>query len=587
MSLYVSITQNGDSVKGLIYYHYPMPVNLFLNLAMLFGLTVTIAVIIRLLRQPLLVAYLVAGIIAGPLFLNLVDGGEQFFQSFAQLGVVLLLFLVGLSLNVTHVKRIANVAFKTGAGQLVFTALLGLPILVWLGYGLRSALYLAVAITFSSTIIVIKLLADKKALETVYGKHTVGLLLVQDIIATAILVVLTNGSSASPVWWQAAVALIVKIAVLLLLVYALSKIVLPLFLDRIAASGEFLFLFTIAWCFGIASAVAWSGFSIEIGAIVAGLSLGSSPYQLEIMSRLKPLRDFFIVLFFIILGSELQLANVAAAWPAALALSLFIIIGNPLILYFIYRSQKFTRRNSFLASTAAAQVSEFGFILIFTGRELGHLVNNELTVFTLTALITIVVSTYILTYNDQLYQFFLPFFRLFGKDAEMETEKTDAVYDAWVVGYHRIGWKICEALRRKHLSFAVIDYNPAAIAKLKRRGIPAYFGDISDVEFLRALPLEQASLIIMTVPEPEPQMILARHVRKDNKKAAIIANLSHNSFLSDLYAAGASYVMMPHLLGGTWMAEILTKKPWTKRTFEKMRAEQKKDMTLRTSDGHA
>lgn len=553
--------------------------NIFLQISILLGITVSIAVIIRLLRQPFIVAYIIAGVVAGPLFLNLIRGDEQFFHSFSEFGVVLLLFIVGLSLDFRHIKSVGNVAITTGLGQLFFTALFGWLLLRGLGLAFLPALYIAVAATFSSTIIIIKLLSDKKALETVYGRYTVGLLLVQDLFAILIMIFLSTRSEGS---LTTHIALLAGKGLLLGgAIYLLSKTILPLFLHKIAKSSEFLFLFTLAWCFGIASLVYWVGFSIEIGAVIAGISLGSSPYHLEIASRIKPLRDFFIVLFFIILGSELSLQDAKTALIPSLCLSAFILIGNPIILYLMYRWHKFTRRNSFLGAIAAAQVSEFGFILIFTGLSSGQIPDLVLAIFTIAALITIFISSYLMTYNEQIYQWCLPFFRLFGPDTRIQQEEPGERFDVWVIGYHRIGWKICEVLKHKGVSFAVIDYNPEAITKMHRAGIRCFYGDISDIEFLGEMPLLSAKLIISTIPEPEPQSTLFKYIRERSSSIILIGNLHESIYLNDLYKTGAHYVMMPHLLGGNWMADVLAEKKWTKLMFKKLRTYQLADIKKR------
>ncbi len=558
--------------------------NIFLQISILLGITVSIAVIIRLLRQPFIVAYIIAGVVAGPLFLNLIKGDEAFFHSFSQFGVVLLLFVVGLSLDFRHIKSVGNVALSAGTGQLFITALLGILLLAGIGLSWTSAIYLAIAATFSSTIIIIKLLADKKALETVYGRYTIGLLLVQDLFAIVIMIFISAQGSDESLTSQIT-NLLGKGLLLGGAIYLLSKTVLPIFLHKIAKSSEFLFLFTLAWCFGIASLVYWMGFSIEIGAIIAGISLGTSPYHHEIASRIKPLRDFFIVLFFIILGSELSLQDAKVALVPSLCLSSFILIGNPIILYFMYRWHKFTRRNSFLGGIAAAQVSEFGFILIFTGLATGQLDDSALAIFTIAALITIFVSSYLITYNEQIYRFLLPLFHLFGTDKYIQQEEEGERFDVWVAGYHRIGWKICEALEDKGISFAVIDYNPEAIARMKRAGIRCFYGDISDVEFLSEMPLLSAKTIISTIPEHEPQLTLTKYIREQTNTITVICTLNDSLYLPDLYQAGANYVMMPHLLGGSWMADILHKKKWTKQTFKKLRTEQARDMKRRFENG--
>ena len=538
----------------------------------------------RMLRQPLIVAYIVAGLVAGPLFLNLMDGGGDFFNMFAKFGIVLLLFIVGLSLNVGHIKRMGKSVLIGGILQFAITVVCGYIIMTLLHFDLVPSLFIAAAVSFSSTIIVVKLLAQKKDLETVYGRFTVGVLLLQDVIAILIMIFLNTPHENGVQWYTVAASAAGKGIVLVGLVVLMSKYILPYLMDRIAKSGELLFIFTIAWCFGVASLVYWAGFSVEIGAIIAGISLGSTVYQSEISSRIRPLRDFFIVLFFIVLGSELQLGDVWTALTPGLILSLFVLIADPLIFYFAMRKMHYTRRNAFLAGITAAQVSEFGFILVFKGRELGYLHGQELSILTIVALITIVVSSYLITYNEQLYQFVRPLLALFGKDHAQE-EDEEKKFDAWVFGYHRIGWKLCEALVQKKMKFAVVDYNPETIQKLKHRGIPAFFGDAADVEFLESLPLEKAKMIISTIPEPDDQKTLIMHIRALSDKPYIIASLYHNTHLEDLYEAGADYVMMPHLLGGQFISDVLTEKPWNKMTFKDLKKEQKEEMKLRFTLG--
>jgi Kef-type K+ transport system membrane component KefB len=557
-----------------------MEANIFLQLAGLFGLTVSIAFVMRLLRQPLMIAYIISGMIAGPLFLNALHGTGATFDTLAEFGVIFLLFLVGLSLNISHIKHIGKVATITGLSQVVFTATIGFGILRLMGMETTPSVYMALALTFSSTIIIMKLLSDKKDTETVYGRHVIGLMVIQDIIAVLIMLFITTNAGDVPLS-QALGLIVLKGLAIIGLIVLLSKFIIPKLLDNVASSSEFLFIFTIAWCFGIASLLHWAGFSLEIGAIIAGITLGSSPYQSEITSRIKPLRDFFIVLFFIILGSEMGLTDLSTVIIPGLVLSLFILLGNPFILYYSFRLLKFTRRNSFLAGVTAAQVSEFGFILLFTGVQFGHLDNGELPLFTIVALTTIFVSSYAITYNEQLHKLIRPLLEIFGADKYSQTEHVETPYDVWVIGYHRIGWKVCDALKAQNKNLAVIDYNPKSIARLKHRGIPAFFGDVSDVEFIESLPFEQASLIILTIPEADDQLTFIKNVRMRSDKPLIIANLYHSNHLTDLYQAGANYVMMPHLLGGQWIAEVLNHSPWTKKTFTELKKDQREEMKMR------
>ena len=562
-----------------------MAENIFFQISIIFGITVSIAFVMRLLRQPLIVAYIIAGLAAGPLFLNLVNDSAAFFSPFAQFGIVLLLFIVGLSLNFEYIKRLGRAVVIGTVLQFLTTVSLGFILMYWFGFSAVPALFLSIAVSFSSTIIVTKLLADKKDSETVYGRFIIGILLVQDVIAVLIMIFLNTWSDAGRPWYEILATVGGRGLLLLGLVFLLARYLLPKFMDKVAQSGELLFIFTVAWCFGIASVVYWAGFSIEIGAIIAGISLGASPYQPEISSRMRPLRDFFIVLFFIVLGSELQVGQVREAFLPDPLLSLFVLVFDPITLYFVMRYLKHTRRSSLLAGITSAQVSEFGFILIFTAINLGYLQGAELAILTLTALMTIVVSSYLITYSEQIYFWFLPLLNKLGKDKIQTENEAKEIYDVWVFGYHRMGWKVCEALAAKKIKYAVVDYNPTAIAKLKHRGIHAYFGDAADVEFLSGLSLEKAQLIISTIPEADDQKAMIKYVRKLSDKPIIIANLFHNFYLEDLYEAGANYVMMPHLLGGQWISEVLRGKPVSKETFKKLRQEQREELKLRYTVG--
>lgn len=559
--------------------------SIFINISFILAIAIGIAFLVRALRQPLLISYILTGIVCGPIFLNLINSEQDFFHIFANFGVILLLFLVGLSLNINYLRRIGKVALVAGVGQVIFTSLVGFFIFWGLGFSTWSSVFLAISVTFSSTIIITKLLSDKKEIRSVYGRYTIGLMLVQDIIAILIMIFLPVFGLGESLLVSIGL-LFLKSIIFLVGVYLLTRVILPILLDKVAESGEFLLIFTLGWCFAIAGAGEWAGLSLEVGAIIAGLALAASEYQTEIVSRIKPLRDFFIALFFIILGSEMSLGNIQATWLPSLLISLFILIGNPLILYALYRVMKFTRRNSFLAGLTAAQVSEFGFVFLFVSAELGFIGSKEISVFTLVALITIFISSYLITYNSQIFKRLEFIFNFWGKDKRKSVNESEENYQILVFGYHRLGWKICEGLREMDVSFAVIDCDPEAICKLRYRKIPHYFGDASDVEFLSEISLDKVDLVISTLPELDDQVTLVKELKKINPQAFFVGNLSHTKFLDDLYDAGADLVIVPHLLGGQWLTEVLKKQKWNKTNFRKLRNEQKKEMTLRYTLGH-
>ncbi len=552
---------------------------IFIDISIILGIAIAIAFIVQLLRQPMIISYIITGIVCGPLFLNLINSNWEFYNIFSEFGVILLLFLVGLNLNISFLKKIGKVAVITGVGQVVFTSIIGLFILIWLDFAFESAVYLAIAITFSSTIIIMKLLSDKRELRSLYGRYTMGLMLVQDIIAIGIMIILpTLGGSES--FLTTFSWIFIKVFIFLFAVYLLARLILPHLLKRAVRSGEFLLIFTLAWCFAIAGLGEWSGISLEVGAIIAGIALGSSVYQTEISSRIKPLRDFFIALFFIILGSEMLVANFSSSLVVSAVLSLFVLVGNPFILYLLYRRMKFTRRNSFLAGLTAAQVSEFGFVLLFVAQKMGYVDDQTVSIFTMVALITIFISSYLITYNHQIFRKFEKFLDLFGKDKCKAKKEHTEKYDVLVFGYHRLGWKICEGLKKMGVSFAVVDFDPIAIEKMRKRKIPVFFGDATDVEFLCEIPLEHAKLIISTFPAADDQITLIKHFRMVNKKALVIANLAHKKFLEEMYRAGADYVMMPHLIGGEWLVSRLKVNKWNKTLFKKLKKDQEKSLDL-------
>ncbi|OGY98606.1 MAG: hypothetical protein A2855_02025 [Candidatus Liptonbacteria bacterium RIFCSPHIGHO2_01_FULL_57_28] len=543
----------------------------------LLGVTVGAALIAKFLRQPIIVAYIFAGIVAGPLFLNLVHGEREIFHIFSQLGVILLLFMIGLSLNFNYLRRIGKVAVAGGLAQVIFTGVIGMGILRAMGFAFMPALYLAVAITFSSTIIITKLLSDKKDTDSLYGRHTVGLMLVQDLVAVLLMVFLTAQGGSMTIS-SSLIRLALGGLVFIVGVTLLARYILPPILRRIADSKEFLFLFAIAWCFALAYAASRFGFSIEIGAVAAGLALGSSTYQPEISARITPLRDFFLIIFFVILGAEMSLAAASTVFLPSVILSLFILIGNPLILYVVYRLMKFSRRNSLMIGLTAAQVSEFGFVLLFIGRELGYVGESEIASFTMVALATIFVSSYLITHNGKIAGAVQNFLAKFSEENHPQREEKPPVYDAWVIGYHRIGWNIVQVLKEKKRSFAVIDFDPTVIEHLTKEGVPAYFLDVSDVGLLSELPLDRARLVISTIPDIQDQVTLLKHVRLHSAHTVIVANAPEAKFMRTLYEAGADYVMTPHLLGGKWIGHMISDGKASRAAFRKLKKEQQEEI---------
>ncbi|MCK5290109.1 MAG: cation:proton antiporter, partial [Candidatus Aenigmarchaeota archaeon] len=405
--------------------------DMFTELSIILFLTVLISAVMHFLRQPLIIGYIISGIIAGPVVFNIVQSADTF-STFAQMGIIFLLFMVGLNLNFRVIGDVGKTSLLTGVGQVVFTSLIGYFIgRFLLGFPNIVAIYLAIAISFSSTIIIMKLLSDKKDLEALYGRISIGFLIVQDLIAIFVLTLISSvqrGDSVTGFAFESAIKGIGSLVVLVII----SLYIFPHITKLIAKSQEFLMLFAISWCFAVASVFNYLNLSIEAGALLAGISLSMTPNHYEISYKMRPLRDFFIILFFVLLGSQMVFASISQYIVPAILFSVFILIGNPLIVMTLMGLMGYTKRNSFLAGLTVAQISEFSLILIALGVKMGHLTGEIISLITLIALITIAGSTYMIIYSNQLYRFLSRYLALFerpGKKIDEHKYHKDENYD--------------------------------------------------------------------------------------------------------------------------------------------------------------
>lgn len=381
----------------------------FMEMASLLGLTAAAGLLAIKLRQPVLIAYMLVGILAGPSFFGLVQAHDQI-DLLAQMGVAVLLFVVGLKLDISHVRHIGPVALATGLGQLAFTIAIGFLIILALGKGLMEALYVAVALTFSSTIIVVKLLSDKRELDSLHGRIAVGFLIVQDLAVVLAMMVMSalRDSGGELAGGEVLLNMLLRIAAAIALLYVLMRWILPRLLASIARSQELLLLFAIAWGVGLAAIGEWAGFSKEAGAFMAGFSLASTPFREAIGARLTGIRDFLLLFFFIDLGAKLEFSTLGGEVIPALLLSLFVLIGNPLIVMAIMGYMGYRRRTGLLAGLTVAQISEFSIVFVAMGISLGHVGMSALGLTTLVGIITITLSTYMILYSQPLYERLAP-----------------------------------------------------------------------------------------------------------------------------------------------------------------------------------
>jgi Kef-type K+ transport system membrane component KefB len=519
------------------------------EIALLLIATAAVGLLALRLRQPVIVAYILIGILAGPSVLNWV-GADAPMELLAEIGVTILLFVVGLKLDIHLVRKLGPVALATGLGQLAFTIVIGFFIALALDMGWVRALYVAVALTFSSTIIIVKLLSDKREIDSLHGRIAMGFLIVQDIaVVVAMMVIGTQAGGASEGGWLVQLAeVLFKVAGLTLTVGLLMRWVLPRLLYWMAGSQELLLIFAVAWGTTLAAGGEWLGFSKEVGAFLAGFSLASLPFREAINARLASLRDFLLLFFFVHLGMQLDMSILGAEVPGAVVLSLFVLIGNPLIVMAIMGYMGYRKRTGFLAGLTVAQISEFSIIFVAMGVSIGHVDQAALGLVTLVGLITITMSTYMILYSGRLYAFCEPWLGIFERSDPFRERAMDDPprrAEAIVFGMGRYGSRLAEKLCEDGVAVLGVDFDPEVLARMRGHRVHVLFGDAEDDEFVAHLPLATARWVISTLRNPDLDVSLIKSVRSHGFRGRIAATAHSGAEGHRLLAAGADEILLP------------------------------------------
>jgi Kef-type K+ transport system membrane component KefB len=526
--------------------------DVFTEMAALLVLAATIGVIGMRLRQPLIVAFIAVGIIAGPSVLGWVTENDQV-DLLAQMGIALLLFVVGLKLDLYIIRTMGPVALATGLGQVFFTSVIGYLIAISLGMSSITSLYVAVALTFSSTIIIVKLLSDKREVDALHGRIAIGFLIVQDLVVILVMIGLTalgEASESSNLGWEV-VKVLVNGGLFILSIGLLMRYVLTPLLHQLARSTELLILFAVAWAIALGATGEHLGFSREVGAFLAGVSLASTPFREAIAARLVSLRDFLLLFFFIDLGAGLELAALGdQVWPAIL-LSLFVLIGNPMIVMTIMGFMGYRKRTGFLAGLTVAQISEFSLILAALGLTLGHINADTMSLITLVGLITISVSTYLILYSHPIYERISPLLSAFERKStrredasSLNTEENN--YDVILFGLGRFGAGIANELHRRSHHVLGVDFDPDLVRQKKVNIAKLHYGDAEDPEFLASLPLRNVLWVISSVRDRHVNLALLHSLREQGFSGQIAVTAHSLRDADQLKAAGANHVLLPY-----------------------------------------
>lgn len=542
--------------------------SIFLQLSLVLALAAGVSVVTQLFRQPPIIGYIITGFVVGPALLDVVQAKDAF-ETFSQIGIALLLFMIGLGLNMGVIRSLGKPAILTYLVILGGLGPAGYLASVLLGFSVQEALVVALSLSFSSTIIVVKILSDKKGQARLYGQLAIGIILVDDIMATLALLFVSAqaGGTGLADFGQ----LVLKGAGIAGILTFLGVFVMPRLTRFFASSQELLYLFSLAWGFGVANAFSWAGFSVEVGALFAGVALAHLPYAQEIGTRLKPVRDFFIILFFIGLGTHLGLDRVGPAIVPALIISTLVMALKPILTMIGLGMLGYTKQTSFKASIHLSQISEFSIILVVLATSIGIASDHMVTVMTLVALATIILSTYMMKYDDKLYRRLEKVLSIFERKEIKQELKSLKHYPLVLLGYHKGGHEFVRTFRRMDKGYVVVDYDPAVIEELEHQHIHHIYGDATDLELLEEIGVRHSEIVVSTIGDTQTNLLLAEHITKHNEDALFICHATSYDDAEALYQKGAAYVILPHYVGSEQISSFIREHGSNKKAFAKYR----------------
>lgn len=539
----------------------------FYEFAALLTLAAFAGFVATALRQPLIIAFIAIGIIAGPSAMGIVTSGDEI-ALLSKLGIAILLFIVGLKLDLSLIKTLGLVSLTIGGIQIALTALFGHLISVMLGYPTEVSIYIAVALAFSSTIIIVKILSDKKEIDSLHGRMALGVLIIQDLaVVISMMVLATLGSGTETIagetvqqaaaFWSAFTEVILFGVGLMAFTALFMRYGAYPLVSFMARLPELLLCFAIAWAILLAALCDVVGLSKELGGLIAGVSLASTPFREAIISRLAPLRDFLLLFFFIYLGTQLDLSLLGDQVVPALILSVYVMMFKPLIIMSIAGLLGYRKRTGFLAGLSLAQISEFSLIFIAMAATLGMVGSETLGLVTLVGIITIAVSTYFLSLSHKIYETFEPALGIFERqtpfrEKKIDTKKTERAYDVILFGLGRYGHAMAEEILARDLSLLVVDFNPEEVRSWRKQRHDALYGDASDPEFYASLPLKNTKWVVSALPKQDigvthddPRKILL-HSLKDQKFKGKTAVACYRQESVEIFSnLGADVVFLP------------------------------------------
>jgi Kef-type K+ transport system membrane component KefB len=522
-------------------------------------------------RQPLILAYLIAGFIIGPFGMSWVESQDSI-TVISELGLIFMLFMIGLEIDLKKIVRAGKVILFAAGGQLIGGVVLGLLFFLGIGLSMSSghfdALYLCVACALSSTVIIVKVLYEKHELDTLPGRITLGVLVLQDIFAILFLAVQPSLDNL-----QISVVLIsiARVGVLVATALVLSRYVLPWLFHHIARRPELVLLGALAWCFLIGEIAERLHLSREMGSLVAGVSLSTFPYALDVTAKVTTLRDFFITLFFVALGMTIPIPGLSTI-GLALLIAAFTVVSRMVTTFTPLYLMNQGLRASLLPAINLAQISEFSLVVIQTGVLAHHISTETSSAASFAFVVLAVLSTFAISKSDQLTRALIgPLKRLGLRDLDHKQEADGhegghgEARRIVILGFFRAASALLNEIERRNPpvleQITVIDFNPVVFRTLTDRGLHVVYGDISNVETLVHAGVGKSELIILSIPDAllkgADNEKLVRHVRSLNPTAKIVATADLLSSVNDLYAAGADYVTVTRLSDARELYQVI------------------------------
>jgi len=528
----------------------------------------------KLTKQPPILFYVLAGLIVGPFGLSLLENRVEI-NALSELGVAFLLFGAAVEINLLKLRGIGLQSLFAVLLQVPLTFLLGYEMAISLGLAQIEGIYIGLVVCFSSTMIVVKLLQDMHKLNTIHARLEIALLVLQDvavILALAYLNTFTSSLPMSIAFIQTAIGGVGLFAIAIVM----NLFVFPPLLRFIARAPEALFLVSVATAF-IFMWIAYSlGFSVAIGAFVAGISLSTFPYNLEVAGRVRSLRDFFAAIFFVSLGMQLSPALSWADWQLAIAFTLFVLVVKPVVITAIYILLKFSPRVSFFTGIGLAQISEFSFIIALQGLAAGFLSPELFSVITVSTMSTIVITPYFVRYETQFYDFIASILRPFGASHWFTgehygdlVEKKKLKDHIIILGAHRMGNALVEDLSGDNL--LIVDYNPDIIERLTKKGVDCIYADAYSPGTLEHLNIEKARMLVSALPDENISLNVIQKAKRMNKKIMVVVRADFAQDALKLYKAGADLVILPDMVAGEFLSDEITSVLRNKASMDEIR----------------